>query len=267
MKLYNYPGAKQVIVSGDIHGDFKMLVFNLCIRYGCTDTLLIVAGDCGFGFEKQGYYENVYNIVVGRLRKANNWVAFVRGNHDDPAYFAEEKINHARFKTVPDYCVISAGGHQLLCVGGATSIDRSWRKKQNARLRVKTCSCYWLDEAPVFKPEEIESIPEEIRIDTVVTHTAPSFCELNMHVGLGSWVQEDPSLIDDVVAERLTMDQIYQHLKLQCHPLQNWFYGHFHQSWNGLIDGVQFSMLDIMEFKEIAPNSASPVILQSGQNK
>ena len=52
MKLYNYPDAKQVLVSGDIHGDFKLLVYNLCIRFGCTDTLLIVAGDCGFGFEK-----------------------------------------------------------------------------------------------------------------------------------------------------------------------------------------------------------------------
>ncbi len=26
---------------------------------------------------------------------------------------------------------------------------------------------------------------------------------------------------------------------------------HFHQSWNSEIDGILFSMLDIMEFKEI----------------
>ena len=94
MKRYNYPDAKQVLVSGDIHGDFKLLVHNLCIRYGCTDTLLIVAGDCGFGFDKPGYYEIVYNSVADRLRKANNWVVFVRGNHDDPSYFAGEIINH-----------------------------------------------------------------------------------------------------------------------------------------------------------------------------
>ena len=43
MKLFNYPEAKQVIVSGDIHGDFRSLVFKLCIRYGCKDTVLIVA--------------------------------------------------------------------------------------------------------------------------------------------------------------------------------------------------------------------------------
>lgn len=28
-------------------------------------------------------------------------------------------------------------------------------------------------------------------------------------------------------------------------------YGHFHQSWNSEIEGILFSMLDIMEFKEI----------------
>ena len=208
MKLYNYPDAKQVLVSGDIHGDFKLLVYNLCIRFGCTDTLLIVAGDCGFGFEKPGYYEIVYNTVADRLRKANNWVVFVRGNHDDPSYFAGEIINHTRWRTVPDYSVITAAGHSLLCIGGATSIDRIFRMKQRNRYHAKPVSCYWPDEAPVFKPEEIESIPTDIRIDTVITHTAPSFCELNMHNGFESWAQEDPSLIDDVTAERATMDRI-----------------------------------------------------------
>ena len=140
MKLFDYPEAKQVIVSGDIHGDFKTLVYKLCVQYECTDTLIIVAGDCGFGFEKPGYYNQVYNAVAGRLRKSNNWIVFVRGNHDNPAFFA---------------------------------------------------------------------------------------------------------------AERATMDQIFQYIKYLGHPLNKWFYGHFHQSWNGLINDTSFSMLDIMEFKEV----------------
>jgi len=48
----SFPEAKTIIVSGDIHGDFNQLVFKLCIQYQLTDTLLIVAGDCGFGFGK-----------------------------------------------------------------------------------------------------------------------------------------------------------------------------------------------------------------------
>lgn len=50
-----YPEAKSVVISGDIHGDFNELVFKLCIQYQMKDTLLVVAGDCGFGFEKKEY--------------------------------------------------------------------------------------------------------------------------------------------------------------------------------------------------------------------
>lgn len=251
MKLFDYPDAKQIIVSGDIHGDFKTMVFKLCIQYECTDTLLIVAGDCGFGFEKPGYYDHIYNAVAGRLCKANNWIVFVRGNHDNPAYFAEERINHVRWRTVPDYSIITANDHIILCIGGATSIDRYRRMKQNVRYPIKDVSYYWPDEAPMFKQEELDSIPDSLKIDTVISHTAPSFCELNTHLGLDSWAEWDSTLLDDVAEERATMDQIYQYIKYLGHPLNKWFYGHFHQSWNGLINDTSFSMLDIMEFKEL----------------
>lgn len=62
-RIIEYNDAKHVVVSGDIHGDFKGIVYKLCIQYGLTDTLLIVAGDCGFGFEKQGYYK--YMRIIG----------------------------------------------------------------------------------------------------------------------------------------------------------------------------------------------------------
>ncbi len=60
MKTYSYPDVKTVIICGDIHGNFEGIVHKLCVQFGCTDTLLIVAGDCGFGFEKPGYYEQIY---------------------------------------------------------------------------------------------------------------------------------------------------------------------------------------------------------------
>lgn len=48
---YTFPEAKNIIICGDIHGEFNSLIYKLCIQYQLTDTLLIVAGDCGFGFE------------------------------------------------------------------------------------------------------------------------------------------------------------------------------------------------------------------------
>lgn len=44
----SFPNAKNIVVSGDIHGEFNQLVHKLCVQYAMHDTLLIVAGDCGF---------------------------------------------------------------------------------------------------------------------------------------------------------------------------------------------------------------------------
>ena len=117
LHTYTFPEAKNIVICGDIHGEFNSLIYKLCIQYQLTDTLLIVAGDCGFGFEKSGYYEQVFNRNSSRLSKSNNWIVMMRGNHDDPSYFSEEKISHQRFRTVPDYSVIQACVHNILCVG------------------------------------------------------------------------------------------------------------------------------------------------------
>jgi len=46
-------------------------------------------------------------------------------------------------------------------------------------------------------------------------------------------------------------NDILGYLYAKNHPLQYWFYGHFHQSWHCEIDGVQYNMLDCMELREI----------------
>lgn len=67
VKTYSYPEARSIVVCGDIHGDFNTLIDKMCIQYQMTDTLLIVAGDCGFGFEKQAYYDIVRRRNSARL--------------------------------------------------------------------------------------------------------------------------------------------------------------------------------------------------------
>ena len=248
---YTFPEAKNVVICGDIHGEFNALVYKLCIQYQLTDTLLIVAGDCGFGFEKPGYYEQVFKRNSARLSKSRNWIVMVRGNHDDPAYFREERISHERFRTVPDYSIIKVCGHNILCVGGAVSIDRGHRKKYDASHRNSGVASYWADEMPVYDEITLEEISSKLKIDTIVTHTSPSFCELISKAGLEHWSEYDADILIDCQRERSTIDQIYLYLKSSGHPVSHWFYGHFHQSWNSKIEEVLFSMLDIMEFKEL----------------
>src|SRR5574344_1491077 len=147
---YSFPDARNIVVCGDIHGEFNSVIYKLCIQYQLTDTLLIIAGDCGFGFDKPGYYENVFKRNTLRLSKSNNWVVMVRGNHDDPEYFSEERIKHERFRTIPDYSVIQACGHSILCIGGAISIDRNYRKKHDSKYTASATASYWPDEIPGY---------------------------------------------------------------------------------------------------------------------
>ena len=259
-----FPSAKSIVVSGDIHGDFNQLVFKVCVQYQMRDTLLIVAGDCGFGFEKPGYYEDMARRNAKRLSESNNWIVFVRGNHDNPAYFDGSTFKHRRMMAVPDYTVIQACGHTILCVGGAISIDRSYRLEQwnNEQKRLSRMHpdvpdgrlakhYYWADEAPIYDDIRLNKINEKFAIDIVVTHSTPSFCQLQNKNFLMQYASSDEALLDDVRMERETMDALYNHLLHDAHPLTHWYYGHFHQSWNCAIDEVMFSMLDVMEFREI----------------
>ena len=65
--------------------------------------------------------------MPSRMNQANNWIVFVRGNHDNPAYFDGATFYYKRFIAVPDYTILQACNHTILCVGGAISIDRIYR--------------------------------------------------------------------------------------------------------------------------------------------
>ena len=198
-----------------------------------------------------------------RMSEANNRILFIRGNHDNPAYFDGRTFAHKRFLAIPDYSVVKANGHTILCIGGAVSVDRSYRLEaweQNQKKLQKfgyksndtdllTPNYYWSDEAPKFDKEILTQILVENTLDTVITHTAPSFCELQSKSGLGSWAVRDASLLYDVQQERSSMDAIFNALKGQS--ITHWCYGHFHQSWHSPIEGTLFKMLDIMELYEI----------------
>ena len=254
-KVYKYPDAKSLVICGDIHGDFVPLVYEITVRYGMRDTLVIVAGDCGFGFEKPDAYNNIFRRIEKRLVQNNCWIAMVRGNHDDPAYFEVQAdgntlIHYARWQTVPDYAVIKACGRMVLCVGGAVSVDRQIRMREMERHLGKRY--YWPNETVRYDAEALEAIRDAgLKVDTVVTHTAPSMCAFQSKRGLATWAQCDATLLDDCNAERAAMDDIIVHLKQDKHPLERWYYGHFHNSWHSEIDGVWFKMLDIMELIEV----------------
>ena len=182
----SFPEAKSIVASGDIHGDFIQLVFKLCVQYQMKDTILIVAGDCGFGFEKKESYENMVKQNVKRMNEANNWIVFIHGNHDNPAYFDGYTFKYKRFIAIPDYTILQARSHTVLCVGGGISIDRQYRLQAWEKKQVRSVSesstdklarnVYRSTEAPVFDKEKMVTISAKYTVDAAITHTAPSFC-------------------------------------------------------------------------------------------
>ncbi len=105
----------------------------------------------------------------------------------------------------------------------------------------------------MFDTDKLDAISEDFAIDAIVSHTAPSFCELTSKGGLfAEMAIRDEDLTEDVKNERQVMDKILDYLTSNHHPLRHWFYGHFHQSWQAIDNkGIQYNMLDIMELKEL----------------
>ena len=204
---------------------------------------------------------NYINKLSATLRKVNCMLLLMRGNHDDPAYFQDEKIDFPLMKTIPDYSVIWFGGHNILCVGGATSIDRFQRQTSMWLASLKgnnESKCYWENEAPIFNPVSLfELVSGNIQIDSVVTHSAPSFCMPTTKSGVEAWIQHDNALADDLDRERAIIDELYNRLVQDGNPLTNWFYGHYHDSYTEYISGIRFQMLDIMELYQLCEHPAT----------
>ena len=232
MIIYNsFDTYKKFLVCGDIHGEFKTLLYELK-RKQIEDAVVLVAGDCGIGFEKPAYYEQLYN----------------------PDYFENRLIDYPRMKTIPDYCVIQFSGNNILCIGGAVSIDREYRETQMglAKLKNRTVTYYWKDEIPVYAPEKLSEIKTDgLKINTVITHTAPSFCFPTTKSGIEGWLEQDNTLSADLDYEGKVMDEIYEHLKVDNHPLSTWFYAHFHASKVEYISGIRFQLLNILELMQV----------------
>ncbi len=228
-----------------MHGEFRTLIFNIK-RLGIVDSVIIVAGDCGIGFEKEGHYTQLYNKISKTLEATNNILLLVRGNHDDPSYFNERRIDFERMKCLPDYSVVRVGERNILSIGGAVSIDRTERIEKMTIAK----PLYWVDEAAVHDAERLDRL-SETEINIVVTHTCPTFCHPAFKSGIGCWLCRDATLERDLNGERLLMDKIYDHLTRSHNTISHWYYGHFHESNSDIINDMRFTLLDIMEIKEV----------------
>jgi len=222
-----------IILIGDIHGDFMDIPYK-CKDYDIKDSYLIQVGDFGVGFHKEGYYKDIFKKLNNRLVKQNNHLYAFRGNHDDPKYFetTNNPFGCSNITLLADYSELELLGKKFLCVGGATSIDRTWDKRISGK-------SWWRDEQ-VFRNTKLEFK----QYDWVLSHTRPTIASPVFETDrIMYWIKEDPTLREDLLKEGKILDELWDVTKPP-----NWAYGHFHQQELYEYGGTTFRCLDIKQF-------------------
>lgn len=234
---------------GDIHGEFKEFLYKIK-RTQLQNAYLIFAGDFGVGFYSENYYIDIFNHINKYLIENNIHFYAVRGNHDNPEYFDNRK--YGNITLVKDYTILNLLNTNILCLGGAYSIDRFDRIKEYKdklkkikKYNKKPNKTYWIDEYFIYD-ENFDF--ENSNIDIVVSHTAPNFCYPLLKNNLEYFAINDNVIIADCDKERELLNKVYNRLK---HNLKYWFYGHFHVSHTECIDNAYFNALNIDEIKTI----------------
>ena len=235
---------EQILVCGDIHGDYDVIP-DFIKTLQLNNIAVIVAGDFGIGFETDIKEIRRLKYLNDRLKVSNSTVFAVRGNHDDPSYFNDkENYDTEKVKLVADYSILKLNNYNILCIGGAISIDRTKR----SGYVLNHGNNYWKDENIIYKPEITKNLKD---IDIIITHSAPDFCEPLTKSNLKYWLDNDVQLNFDIFKERSTLTKIYNDLINNGNNLKTWYYSHFHHHYNSIIDNVKFVGLNINEFEEI----------------
>jgi DNA repair exonuclease SbcCD nuclease subunit len=253
MKLNKINIDKPIIVVGDVHGYYNTVV-SFIKNNNISNFILLFAGDTGCGFSSKNSLQVQLQKLDKICVKNNINVLMLRGNHDDPSYFnTDEPFEFGNIKCIPDYTLIN---NEVLCIGGATSIDRSFRKRSYehnkekylkyhhdaSKLDENVFKSYWENEQPIYDDEAMTQLKNEnILVKHIVSHTCPKFCIPYTKDGIINWLSHDLTLSKDCDNERNIMTQIYDNIDKS--NLKTWTYGHFHFHDEMWVDNVKFTVL------------------------
>lgn len=224
----------KIFVLGDIHGEFAYLCD--VIRELPPGSLLIQLGDFGLGFKSEVRDLQELQWINNALIEKDVNLFVIRGNHCKKEYW-NKNLEYSNLKLIKDYTQLTINGKKCLFVGGAISVDRFGRK-----FGVD----YWLNEGVTYlNKEELEKIG---KIDYLFIHSAPDFCFPRGYDApiVTGWAKYDKTLIRDLKEER----EYLSYLTKVISPNKVW-YGHFHSSKTEIIDGCEYNLLDINEWKQI----------------
>lgn len=230
-KTYDY-----LLFCGDIHSVIDVIP-NYLKNMELTNCAVFQVGDFGVGFDNKHKENRRMMYLNNRMKVYNSDLYVVRGNHDNPKYF-DGTYNMSNLFLVKDYTVVEINFWNVLCIGGAISVDRTERKGYWDKRKTHD---YWVDEPVVFDEDMLNDFRG---IDMVVTHSAPNFCYPLSKGGIEKWLLKDNELNNDVLVERHNLAMIYEILS-KNNKIYDWYYGHFHKDIISYNNDTKFTALGI----------------------
>lgn len=232
--MHNELTADSIFLYGDSH---DLHIWSAIAHAGLENGIIIHVGDFGVGFRHEDKEFKTLKMLDDLLGKKKLQLLVIRGNHDDPKIFDTYHKFNMELRNVhllPDYTHLTINGKKFLFVGGATSIDRQFRKIGQD---------YWIDEPFVLAPDYAELD----KCDVLITHTSPIECfPLGGLEHLAGFFQGDPLLRHELVKEREDVSTLFNHVEPEV-----LVYGHFHTSNLEIIRGCKVKCLDINEIWEL----------------
>lgn len=228
---------KDLILVGDVHGQYRELIYRLTKRYKIENAEVLVLGDFGIGFHKPGFMEDEYNWSKEKLEESDININVLRGNHDDPAYFKEPKpLDFERLHFLEDHKVYNLAGRDVYVVGGANSVDIVYTDSLTGKEKRREEGVDW------WKDEDIVRINKNnlpIKVDIIATHTAPlSFDPITERLD-----QTPVEQYEKILEERRYLDEVLKNVNTDY-----WYYGHFHKTFSGSYGKILYKCLTPLEF-------------------
>jgi Calcineurin-like phosphoesterase len=203
---------------GDVHGKYRR--YRKIIK-GCKRSIQL--GDMGVGFIKHGGIRHgsfCANPPFDSMSKGEN--EFIRGNHDNPSVCKRHKF------FIPDGTVKD----NMMFVGGAVSIDRPWRIPYYS---------WWPDEEPsLTELNQIVDVYSVVKPEIMATHECPRYVAEILLRHMQHRKFDDGS----------RCKQAFQSM-FEMHKPKLWLFGHYHYSFDEVIEGTRFICLNELEYKDI----------------
>lgn len=175
----------------------------------------VQVGDFGMGFGTKGaadFVDSLIDEIQGNHR-------YIRGNHDSP----EECKRSSHW--IKDGTI----ENDIMYIGGAWSIDQEWR--------TEGINWWYDEELSYIDLDALVGIYDFIRPKVMVTHTAPIDIpekEMGFRIlGTGSRTE--------LALQRM----------LDIHRPKIWVFGHWHRSFDKVIDGTRFICLNELEYIDL----------------